>query len=254
MALIQFEHVTKAFAHTGGAKLLRAHLTDRFRPKARSSFFALKDVSFRLERGESLAVVGGNGAGKSTLLSLVTGLCRPTEGRVTVNGRVAALLELGSGFHPDLTGRENVYLNAALLGLSRQRTEQCFDSIIEFSEIGDFIGDPVRSYSTGMQMRLAFAVAVHVDPDILIIDEVLAVGDAAFQAKCFERIQQFKRAGKTLLFVSHVPALVRELCENALWLDHGKCVRIGSPDEVLEAYSRGWKAQDLLTPVGKDRT
>lgn len=239
MALIEFERVTKAFAHTGGAKLLRAHLADRFHRQERSVFYALKDVSFHVERGQSLAVIGGNGAGKSTLLSLVAGLCRPTHGRIAVNGRVAALLELGSGFHPDLTGRENVSLNASLLGLSRQRTAECFKAIVEFSGIGEFINDPVRTYSSGMQMRLAFSVAVHVDPDILIVDEVLAVGDASFQAKCFERIQEFKRVGKTLLFVSHAPTMVKQLCDRALWLDHGEAILTGTPAEVLEAYTGG---------------
>ncbi len=239
MALIEFEHVTKAFAHTSGAKLLRAHLADRFRRTDRRVFYALKDVSFRLERGESLALIGSNGAGKSTLLSLVAGLCRPTQGHVRVNGRVAALLELGSGFHPDLTGRENVYLNASLLGFSRKRTKECFEAMVEFSGVGEFIDDPVRTYSSGMQMRLAFSVAVYVDPDILIVDEVLGVWDASFQTKCFERIHGFKRAGKTLLFVSHAPTLVRELCDRALWLDHGQAVLVGNPDEVLEAYSGG---------------
>jgi len=248
MVVIEFKHVTKVFAHTGGPKLLRAHLADRFRRRQPSPFFALKDVSFRVEQGQSLAVVGGNGAGKSTLLSLVAGLCRPTQGHVTRNGRVAALLELGSGFHPDLSGRENLFLNASLLGMSRKRTDECFHTIVEFSGIGNFIDDPVRTYSTGMQMRLAFSVAVHVDPDILIVDEVLSVGDAAFQSKCFERIRDFKRAGKTLLFVSHVPSLVRELCDRALWLDHGNALLIGSPDDVLHAYSQG--SQPLETNAG----
>jgi homopolymeric O-antigen transport system ATP-binding protein len=239
MALIEFDHVTKAFAHSGGAKLLRDHLGERFRRKDRTVFYALKNVSFRVERGESLAVIGGNGAGKSTLLSLVAGLCRPTSGRVTVEGRVAALLELGSGFHPDLTGAENVYLNASLLGLTRKQTDDRFQSIVEFSGIGEFVGDLVRTYSSGMLMRLAFSVAIHVDPEILIIDEVLAVGDQNFQMKCFERIHNFKRAGKTLLFVSHVVPMIRELCDHALWLDHGEAVLMGSPDTVLEGYSGG---------------
>jgi ABC-type polysaccharide/polyol phosphate transport system ATPase subunit len=239
MALIEFEHVSKTFNHTGGAKLLRAHLEERFRPRAakREVFYALKDVSFRVDRGECMAIVGGNGAGKSTLLSLVTGLCRPTEGRIQVNGRVAALLELGSGFHPDLTGAENILLNASLLGLSRAKTEECFDEIVEFSGVVDFIHEPLRTYSSGMTMRLAFSVAVHVDPDILIIDEVLGVGDQAFQAKCFDRIAQFKRAGKTLLFVSHSAQLVRQFCDRTLWLDNGEAVLVGTPDEVLDAYS-----------------
>ena len=190
-----------------------------------------------MEHGECMAIVGGNGAGKSTLLSLVTGLCKPSTGRVAVNGRVAALLELGSGFHPDLTGAENILLNASLLGLSRKRTEACFDEIVEFSGVGDFIEDPIRTYSSGMTMRLAFSVAVHVDPDILIIDEVLAVGDQAFQAKCFERIARFKEEGRTLLFVSHSPQLVRQFCDRTLWLDNGQAVLVGPPDEVLNAYA-----------------
>jgi len=239
MALIEFEHVSKVFNHSGGAKLLRTHIEDRLsrRKSPREKFYALKDVSFHVDHGECMAIVGGNGAGKSTLLSLVTGLCLPTEGRIAVNGRVAALLELGSGFHPDLTGAENILLNASLLGLSRKRTETCFDDIVEFSGVGDFIEDPIRTYSSGMTMRLAFAVAVHVDPDILIVDEVLAVGDQAFQAKCFDRIARFKAEGRTLLFVSHSPQLVRQFCDRTLWLDNGQAVLIGTPDEVLNAYS-----------------
>ncbi|MCX6626775.1 MAG: ABC transporter ATP-binding protein [Candidatus Solibacter sp.] len=239
MALIEFEHVSKTFSHTGGAKLLRAHLEERLRRRAakREVFYALKDLSFQVQRGECMAIVGGNGAGKSTLLSLVTGLCQPTEGRIQVNGSVAALLELGSGFHPELTGAENILLNASLLGLSRKKTEARFDEIVEFSGISDFIHEPLRTYSSGMIMRLAFSVAVHVDPDILIVDEVLAVGDQAFQAKCFERIARFKRAGKTLLFVSHSAQLVKQFCDRTLWLDKGEAVLVGTPDEVLDAYS-----------------
>jgi ABC-type polysaccharide/polyol phosphate transport system ATPase subunit len=239
MPSIEFEHVSKTFSHTGGAKLLRAHIEERFRRNRANPeiFYALKNVSFRVERGECMAIVGGNGAGKSTLLSLVTGLCRPTEGRIQVNGRVAALLELGSGFHPDLTGAENILLNASLLGLSRKKTEACFDEIVEFSGVADFINEPLRTYSSGMTMRLAFSVAVNVDPDILIIDEVLGVGDQAFQTKCHERIGEFKRAGKTLLFVSHSAQLVRQFCDRTLWLDGGEAVLVGTPDEVLDAYA-----------------
>ena len=165
-----------------------------------------------------------------------TGLCQPDDGSITVQGRVAPLLELGSGFHLDLTGIENVHLNASLLGLSRSETEANMDRILEFSGIGQFIEEPLRTYSTGMIMRLAFAVAVHVEPDILLVDEVLAVGDQRFQEKCFERIVQFKNAGKTLLFVSHAPGLVRQLCDRCLWLDHGKVIRMGPTEEVLGAY------------------
>ena len=239
MAPIEFEHVSKTFSHVGEAKLLRVHLKERFRRRhaKREIFYALKDVSFRVDHGECMAIVGSNGAGKSTLLSLVTGLCLPTEGRIRVNGRVAALLELGSGFHQDLTGAENILLNASLLGLSRKKTEACFDEIVEFSGVADFIDEPLRTYSSGMTMRLAFSVAVNVDPDILIIDEILGVGDQAFQAKCHERIAQFKRAGKTLLFVSHSAQLVRQFCDRTLWLDNGEAVLVGTPDEVLDAYA-----------------
>lgn len=237
MALIEFERVSKIFAHSGGAKLLRSHLLDRFKKRERDTFYALKEVSFQVNQGESLAVIGRNGAGKSTLLGLAAGLCKPSEGSVAVRGRVAALLELGSGFHPDLTGVENVRLNASLLGLSRSRTSEALESIVDFSEIRDFIHDPIRTYSSGMVMRLAFSVAVHVDPDILIIDEVLGVGDERFQAKCFDRIRRFKQAGKTLLFVSHGGDIVRLLCERAIWLDHGKMMLEGPPAQVLEAYN-----------------
>jgi ABC-type polysaccharide/polyol phosphate transport system ATPase subunit len=238
MALIEFEHVSKTFHHSGGARLLSAYLRDTLLGSSkREPFYALKDVSFWLNPGESLGLIGSNGAGKSTLLSLVAGLCRPAVGFVRVHGRVAALLELGSGFHLDLTGVENIRLNAALLGLSRRQTANLFDSIVDFSEIRDFIQEPIRTYSTGMMMRLAFSVAVHMKPDILIIDEVLAVGDQRFQAKCFERILQFRKEGKTLLFVSHSSELVRRLCDRAIWLDHGKLMLAGVPDAVLAAYS-----------------
>ena len=237
--LIEFEGVSKSFRHGAGAKLLRGHLQSWLRGQTRQRFFALRDVSFRLEAGESMALVGRNGAGKSTLLSLVAGLARPDNGRIQVEGRVAALLELGSGFHPDLTGVENLRLNASLLGLSRRRTEEVSEAIAAFADIGDFLREPLRTYSTGMLMRLAFAIAVHVDPDILIIDEVLAVGDQAFQAKCFDRIRRFKAEGKTLLFVSHATQLVREICNRGLWLEYGRVVIDGSASEVLEAYGGG---------------
>ncbi len=236
MALIEVEHVFKTFPHAGEAKLLRVHLAERLRGRKREAFFALKDVSFQLEEGQNLGIIGGNGAGKSTLLSLVSGLCQPNQGRIAVRGRVAPLLELGSGFHPDLTGTENVYLNASLLGLTRRRTKDCFEQIVEFSGIRGFIDEPIRTYSSGMVMRLAFAVAVHVDPDILLIDEVLAVGDQDFQAKCFERILEFKKGGKTLLFVSHSSDLVKRFCERCIWLDHGAVKLAGATGDVLRAY------------------
>jgi|SRR5450432_1262860 lipopolysaccharide transport system ATP-binding protein len=237
MALIEFERVSKTFKQGAGAKLLLGHMKDRISRTERNTFYALRNVSFQVEKGESLAIIGRNGAGKSTLLGLVAGLADPNDGRVTVNGRVAALLELGSGFHWDLTGIENLWLNAALLGLSRKRAAEVFDSIVEFSGIGDFISQPLRTYSTGMVMRLAFAIAVHVDPDILIIDEVLAVGDAPFYTKCLEKILEFRHAGKTLLFVSHSGAMLTTLCDRALWLDQGQVMADGLIGDVAPLYA-----------------
>lgn len=237
MSVIEFRNVSKYFAHHRGRMLLRSRLAAVLRGHARERFRALKNVSFRLEQGESLAVVGPNGAGKSTLLGLVAGLAKPDEGTVSVTGSVAALLELGSGFHPDLSGAENVRLNAALLGLSRKRTAQLFDPIVEFSGIGDFIREPLRTYSTGMTMRLAFSVAIHVDPEILLIDEVLAVGDQRFQEKCFDSIHQLRSRGRSLLCVSHSPGMVRQLCDRAIWLDRGELIMTGSTSEILDAYA-----------------
>lgn len=236
MPLIEFQNVSKWFAHSSGRELLRTHILRWFGSVRHEPFYALKDVSFRLEEGESLAIVGPNGAGKSTLLSLCAGLSVPNRGRVAVHGRVGALLELGSGFHPDLTGAENLILNSALLGLDRRKTRELFDRMVEFSGIGEFINDPLRTYSSGMVMRLAFSVAIQVEPDILLIDEVLAVGDAKFQEKCREALAAFRRAGKSLLFVSHSAAAVREMCERALWIDHGSVMMDGDVPSVLEAY------------------
>jgi ABC-type polysaccharide/polyol phosphate transport system ATPase subunit len=245
MALIQFENVSKTFNPAAGAKLLVGHLKSRMRRVEQNVFYALKNVSFRVERGESLGVIGRNGAGKSTLLSLVAGLCEPNQGSVAVDGRVVALMELGSGFHGDLTGVENLFLNASLLGLGRKRTKEVFDSIVEFSGLGDFIEQPLRTYSSGMIMRLAFSVAIHVDPDILIVDEILAVGDANFYAKSFEKILEFRRSGKTLLFVSHSGAIVKQLCDRALWLDQGEVMADGSAQDVVSLYESGVTASNV---------
>jgi lipopolysaccharide transport system ATP-binding protein len=237
MPVVEFQDVSKSFALHRGQMLVRSHLRGWFSGQHKDRFYALKHVSFRVERGESLAVIGSNGAGKSTLLGLVAGLARPDSGRVTVNGRVAALLELGSGFHPDLTGIENVRLNASLLGLSRRRTAAVLDQVLEFAGIDDFIKEPLRTYSSGMVVRLAFSVAVHIDPEILLIDEVLAVGDQAFQAKCFAKIHELRNNGKSLLCVSHAIGMVRNLCEQAIWLDHGELMMAGTVDQVSEAYA-----------------
>jgi len=244
MSLIQFEAVSKTFQRRSGRMLLRSLLLNPIRDKAAKPFYALKNVSFTIGDGETVGVIGRNGAGKSTLLSLVAGLSYPDEGKVTVQGRVAALLELGSGFHGDLTGRENIFLNASLLGLSRQKTENRYQEIVDFSGVGDFIEEPLRTYSSGMMMRLAFSVAIHVEPAFLIIDEVLAVGDAAFQARCNEKIVELKNAGKGLLIVSHAGSIVQKLCSRALWLEHGELVMDGATEEVVAAYAGN-------QPVGK---
>ncbi len=233
---IELSHVSKYFYRHAGRLLLRKHLEGWFGRTPKERFYALKDVSFCVAPGESVALIGTNGAGKSTLLSMVAGLAEPDEGTVAVEGRVGALLQLGAGFHADLTGTENVRLNAALLGLSRARTDELFDSIVEFSGVGDFIEEPLRTYSSGMTLRLAFAVAVHMDPEVLIIDEVLAVGDHAFQAKCAEKIFELKHRGTTLLCVSHSAGSVQHLCSRALWLDHGELLMDGPVTEVIDAY------------------
>jgi ABC-type polysaccharide/polyol phosphate transport system ATPase subunit len=234
---IQFQDVSKVFQRHTGSLLLRSHMKGMFSKRSHTeSFYALKNVSFQVERGESVGIVGGNGAGKSTLLSLVAALMLPDAGEVAVNGRIAALLELGSGFHPDLTGAENVALNAALMGVSRGELRDLYPSIVDFAEMGDFMDEPLRTYSAGMIMRLAFAVAVHSGPDVLLIDEVLAVGDQGFQGKCLEMIRQFRRQGKTILCVSHSAGLIQQLCSRAIWLDHGELMLNGGVSEVLYAY------------------
>jgi ABC-type polysaccharide/polyol phosphate transport system ATPase subunit len=238
MPVVSFQGVSKYFQRHAGQMLLRDRLSHLIRPAPRERFCALHDVSFSVEHGESLAVIGSNGAGKSTLLNVATGLCSPSEGTLTVHGRIAALLELGSGFHHDLTGAENVRINAALLGLNRAQVRERFDEIVEFAGIGDFIDEPLRTYSTGMMMRLAFSVAVNVDPDILIIDEVLGVGDQAFFTKCFDRIMEFRRDGKTILCVSHSLQTLETLCDRAIWLDHGRLMKTGPVKQLIQAYTQ----------------
>jgi lipopolysaccharide transport system ATP-binding protein len=240
---IVFQDVWKSFTRHAGQMLIRDRIRRLLHPEQTEKFHALRDISFRLEHGESVGVIGHNGAGKSTLLNLTTGVCRPDRGNVKVNGRVAALLDLGAGFHPDLTGAENVRINAALLGLTRTQVRNRFDEIIAFAEIGDFINEPLRTYSSGMMMRLAFSVAVNVDPDILIIDEVLGVGDMTFVAKCRQRIMQFRLEGKTILCVSHSNATLMDLCDRAIWLDHGKILDVGPIDRIIESYKSAMTPQ-----------
>jgi ABC-type polysaccharide/polyol phosphate transport system ATPase subunit len=202
----------------------------------REIFWALRDIDFTLYAGESLGIVGRNGSGKSTLLKLIAGLLAPTHGTVRVYGSVAALLEIGAGFHPDLSGRENIYLNGAFLGLSQAQIRRLVPEIVAYSELEAFIDVPVKHYSSGMYMRLAFSIAVHVDPDILITDEVFAVGDDAFRAKCEQTITDFRRRGKTMLVVSHAMPQIVGLCDRAIWLNQGTIVAAGSSDDVSRQY------------------
>lgn len=199
-------------------------------------FWALRSVSFKVGPGEAVGVVGPNGSGKSTLLAILARVLQPTRGLVKVEGRVCPLLELGTGFHPELSGRENVYLNASLLGLSRRETSRRYDDIVEFAEVADFMDAPVKTYSSGMVVRLGFSVAVHLDPDVLLIDEVLSVGDEHFQHKSFDRMMQFKEQGKTIFVVSHSLGSVQELCERAIWLDHGHMMMDAPSDQVIRKY------------------
>ena len=208
----------------------------RGRPQHVEDFWALRDISLSVPRGSVYGLVGHNGCGKSTLLKLIGGIYRPTTGSVHTEGRVAALIELGAGFHPDMSGRENIGLNGSILGLDRREIAASTDEIIDFSGIADFIDEPVKTYSSGMYVRLGFSVAVHMRPDVLLVDEVLAVGDEEFQRKCFEHLHQLRRSGSTIILVTHSLGLVESLCDEVAWLDHGQLVRAGSPAPVVSNY------------------
>lgn len=235
--VIEFDKVSRQFVRRQNASTIQERFMGLIQglPPA-EAFWAVRDVSFAVEEGQSIGLVGHNGAGKSTILKLMTRVLEPTSGRVTTQGRIAALLELGSGFHPELSGRENVFLYGSLMGFSRKEMLRKLPEIIEFSEIGPFLDTAVKHYSSGMYTRLAFAVATAVDPDILITDEVLAVGDETFQRKCIDRIYGFRRAGKTIVFVSHALDVVRSLCDVAVWLDHGEMKAYGEAGKVVDAY------------------
>ena len=236
---IRFDHVFQRFRVIEERPDTLREVTARiFRRRSQFHLFeALKDLSFEVEDGELLGIVGRNGSGKSTTLKLIAQVYRPTAGKISANGRVAALIELGAGFHGDLTGRENIVINGLMLGLTRRQIRDCEKRIIEFAELDKFIDSPVKQYSSGMYMRLGFAIAVEVDPDILLIDEILAVGDAAFQRKCLDRIKDFQRRGKTILYVSHAMESVKKLCTRAILLHEGTLIANGSPDEVYERYN-----------------
>jgi len=247
-AAVRVAHVTKqyrrvAYSHrflTLKSAILGGNLFKSLAPG--EIFTALDDVSLTIARGETLGVIGSNGAGKSTLLKIIAGTTKPTTGGVEVDGKISALIELGAGFHPEISGRENVFINGIMLGLTRQQVTERFDDIVAFAELQEFIDAPVKNYSSGMYMRLGFSVAIHVDPDVLLIDEVLAVGDEAFVHKCLDKIAAFKRRGKTILLVSHGLESVRRLCDRTVWMKDGQIAEAGDPPRVIDAYLH-WVAQ-----------
>ncbi|HCZ39555.1 MAG TPA: sugar ABC transporter ATP-binding protein [Brochothrix thermosphacta] len=237
---IEFTSVTKRYPlyhHIGsGIKELIFNPKRALTLLTGRSYLAIEDITFTVEKGESVALIGRNGAGKSTSLGLVAGVIKPTAGTVRTTGRVASMLELGGGFHPELTGRENIRLNATLLGLRRKQLNERIDKIIEFSELGEFIDEPIRVYSSGMLAKLGFSVITQVDPDILIIDEVLAVGDYAFQKKCIDTINQFKARGVTILFVSHNLGDIEKICDRVIWIENHRLKASGSAENILQQY------------------
>jgi ABC-2 type transport system ATP-binding protein len=251
---VEVADVTKEFKkHSEPAKTLKERALT-FRRSTVETFRALDHVDFDIKVGETFGILGHNGSGKSTLLKCIAGTIRPSDGVVRVRGRLSALLELGAGFHPDLTGRENVYLNGSILGFSRDRIDEIFDDIVTFAGLEEFIDTQVKHYSSGMYARLGFAVAVNVEPDVLLIDEVLAVGDEAFQRKCIERIRGFQNDGRTMCIVTHSPEMVRHLCDRAVVLDHGQMIHLGDVNEAISTYrrslaERGHEVPDDDTPL-----
>ncbi len=253
MSKILVEGVSKRFRlQTDRAHSVKELITRRDRNTDIDHFWALKDVSLEIPEGSMYALVGHNGSGKSTLLRCIAGIYRPTEGSVKVDGRISTLLELGAGFHPDLTGRENVYMNATILGMGRKQIDKVFDEIVEFAGVQDFIDSPVKIYSSGMYVRLGFSVAIHVDPEILIIDEVIAVGDEEFQRKCFDHLYSLRRRGVTIVVVTHGMGTVQTMCDGAAWLDHGVLQLTGTGPEIAREYLRKVNAAEDLS-AGQDR-
>jgi len=223
----------------------KEYMIRRFQGKiALGDFWALRQIDLQINKGETIGLIGPNGAGKSTLLKLIARVMRPTKGRVWVKGVVAPLLEFGAGFHPDLTGRENIFLNGALLGFTNDEMQEKYDRIVDFAELWDFIDVPVRNYSSGMSARLGFAVATDIDPDILILDEVLSVGDESFQRKSIARMEDFRNRGATIILVSHIMETIVEMCQRTVWLDHGQISMIGNASEVVPAYKEAQAPSD----------
>lgn len=236
---IKVEHVDKSFnIYYDRANTLKERLLFWTRNKRREKREVLKDINIDIKKGETVALIGVNGSGKSTLLKLMTQIIFPNKGTIETKGKLTSLLELGAGFHPDFSGRENIYFNSSIFGLTRKEIDERIDQIIEFSELKDFIDNPVRTYSSGMYMRLAFSVAINVDAEILLIDEILSVGDQHFQEKCFNKMRELRSEGKTMVFVTHSMESVKNLCDRAIWLYNGEVKMDGNTDEVVEEYLR----------------
>ena len=233
--VINFSHVSKKF-RKGKRLYLKQALLDIFRPQKEEDFWALNDVNFQIKKGEVVGIIGANGSGKSTILKMIAGVLTPTRGRVEVKGRIGPLIELGAGFHPELTGRENIYLNGTVLGLTKKEIDEKFNSIVEFSGIEEFIDTPVKHYSSGMYVRLGFSIAIHVEPEILLVDEILAVGDMAFQKKCLDKIKEFENQGVTIILISHSLELVKSVCERLVLIQHGKIIQSGSVEKIISKY------------------
>jgi ABC-type polysaccharide/polyol phosphate transport system ATPase subunit len=247
---IEFNSVWKKFKK-GRKLLLKEALLDIFKPGATTDFWVLKDVSFAIEKGETVGIIGKNGSGKSTILKLIAGVLTPTKGEVKVNGTIAPLIELGAGFHPELSGRENIYLNGVILGLSVKQIDKIIDDVIRFSELEDFVDTPVKHYSSGMYMRLGFAVAVHTNPEILLVDEILAVGDSNFQRKSFNKMRGFKKRGKTIVLISHNLRAIEEFCNKTIYIKDGKVEAMGETKEVIDMYIKDLNI-NTKDEIGKD--
>ncbi len=253
MIAIEVKNLTKIYKLYNSPKDHLSEIISPWGKKFHHEFHALSGVSFNVEKGQTIGIIGQNGSGKSTLLKIICGVLRPTSGSVRVNGRIAALLELGAGFNPEFTGRENVFMNGALTGFSREEMERRFPDIEAFAEIGEFINQPVKTYSSGMFVRLALAAAVNIDPEILIVDEALSAGDTLFQAKCFARFREFKEKGVTIVFVTHILDLVTTHCNQAILLDHGILVEQGRPKAVVDKYNRLLTSRGRMTFISNTR-
>lgn len=234
---IQVKNITKSFkTYNDAGKTLKQFLFFKKDKRKNERRRVINGISFDVEKGQAVGLIGGNGCGKSTTLKMLTRIYYPDDGEIIINGRVSSLIELGAGFHPEMSGRENIYINASILGLSKSEIDERLQDIIDFSELGEYIDNPVRTYSSGMYMRLAFAVAVNVNADILLIDEILAVGDMSFQDKCFNKIKEIKRNGATIVIVSHSLAQIEEICDKSIWIKNGQVEDIGKPKEVHKKY------------------